>query len=114
MPKNAAVALEDEAWNEPLSQEDIERRRQILAEFRALRSHPATEEEKAFWRELEEEIKSPHPPLNAPVTEEEMEHRRRVIARIEARMAKPATESDKRIWQKFIAELERERPTFRS
>jgi hypothetical protein len=114
MPRNAAAALNDAEWNEPLSQEEIERRRQLLAEIRALRSHPVTEEEKEFWRKFDEEVRGPQPPLNAPVTEKEMEHRKRVMARIQARMAKPATEADERLWQEFMADLERERPTFRS
>ncbi|MEA2605139.1 MAG: hypothetical protein QOF89_6131 [Acidobacteriota bacterium] len=115
MPKHAAAALESaEEWNEHPSAEEIEHRRRLLAEIRALRSHPATEEEKEFWREFDEEVRGPQPPLNAPVTEEEMEHRKRVIARIQARMAKPATKADERLWQEFMADLERERPTFRS
>ncbi|MBW8878041.1 MAG: hypothetical protein JF614_24015 [Acidobacteria bacterium] len=122
MPKHAAAALEDtEDWNEPPTPEEIERRRRLLAEIRALRSHPLTEEERDFWRKFDEEVtleksrgRGAWPPLNAPVTPEEMEHRKRVIARIQARMAKPATEADKRIWEEFIADLERERSTFRS
>jgi hypothetical protein len=102
MPRNAAAAFKDADWHESLSQEEIERRRQILSEIRALRSHPATEEEREFWRKFDAEVRGPQPPLNAPVTEEEMEHRRRIVARLRARMAKPATEEDQRIWEEFM------------
>ena len=103
MPRNVAAALEDaEEWNELPSAEEIERRRQILAEIRALRSRPATEEEKEFWREFDKEVRGPQPPLNAPVTEEEMKKRRRLVARLRAKMAKPATEEYQRIWQEFL------------
>src|SRR4051812_31668403 len=82
MPKHAAAALEDtEDWNEPPTPEEIERRRRLLAEIRALRSHPLTEEERDFWRKFDEEVtleksrgRGAWPPLNAPVTPEEMEH----------------------------------------
>lgn len=112
MPRNAAAALKDAEWNEPISQEEIERRRQVLAEIRALRSHPGTDEEKAFWRELDKEIRGPQPPLNAPVTPEEMEKRRRIAARIKADLAKTATEEDEKEWQEFL-DLGKERLTFR-
>ena len=113
MPRNAvALAKADLESTVPLSQEEIERRRQILAEIRSLRSHPATKEEKEFWRKFDEEIRGPQPPVDAPVTEEEMEHRRRVVARLRAKMAKPATEEDKKIWEEFMA-LGKERLTFR-
>lgn len=115
MPRNAAAAVKHTELkrDEPLSQEEIERRRQILAEIRALRNRPATEEEKEFWREFDKEVKGPHPPLNAPVTEEEMEHRRRVVmARIAADLAKTATEEDEKEWQEFL-DLGKERLTFR-
>ena len=103
MPRNA-VALKDIEWNEAISQEEIERRRQILAEIRALRSWPETEEEEAFWREFDAEVRGrPQPPLNAPVTEEEMEKRRRIVAHLRAQMEKPATEEDQKIWQEFMA-----------
>lgn len=107
MPKHAAAALKDAEWNEPLSQEEIERRKQILAEIHALRSHPATEEEKELWRKFDEEVdrergRGAWPPLNAPVTPEEMEKRRRIAARIEADLAKTATEEDEKEWQEFL------------
>jgi len=95
--------------NELLSPEDIERRKRLLAEIRALRSHPLTEEEEDFWREFDEEVvlekgrgRGPWPPVDAPVTPEEMEKRRRIAARIEEDMAKPATEEDERLWQEFL------------
>jgi hypothetical protein len=112
MPRNAAAALKDAEWNDPLSREEIERRRQVLAEIRALRSHPATDEEKAFWRELDKKVRGPRPPLDAPVTPEEMEKRRRIAARIKADLAKTATEEDEKEWQEFL-DLGKERLTFR-
>ncbi|HEX3555511.1 MAG TPA: hypothetical protein VIA62_19995 [Thermoanaerobaculia bacterium] len=115
MPKHAAAAIEDELP----SPEEIERRRGLLAEIRALRSHPLTEEERDFWREFDEEValeksrgSCPWPPVDAPVTPEEMEKRRRIAARIEADMAKPTTEEDEKLWQEFL-DLGKERLTFR-
>ena len=110
MPKHAAAALEHtEEWNEPPTPEEIERRRRLLAEFRALRSHPLTEEEEDFWREFDEEVtleksrgRGAWPPVDAPVTPEEMEKRRRIAARIKADMAKPTTEEDEKLWQEFL------------
>jgi hypothetical protein len=113
MPRNAAAALKGaEEWNELPSAEEIERRRRLLAEIRALRSHPVTKEEKEFWREFDEEVRGPQPPLDAPVTSEEMEKRRRIAARIKADLAKTATEEDEKEWQEFL-DLGKERLTFR-
>jgi hypothetical protein len=115
MPKHAAAALKNpDEWNEPPSPEEIERRRRLLAEIRALRSHPLTEEEEDFWQEFDEEVvleksrgRGAWPPVDAPVTEEEMEKRRGIVAHLREQMEKPVTEEDERIWQEFIADLER-------
>jgi hypothetical protein len=35
---------------------ELERRRRLVADLRALRSRPVTEEEKEFWRKFDEEL----------------------------------------------------------
>jgi hypothetical protein len=46
----------EQRMNEPVSPEEMEHRRQVVAELRALRSRPVTEEEKEFWRMFDEEL----------------------------------------------------------
>jgi hypothetical protein len=46
----------DQRRNEPASPEQMEHRRQVVAELRTLRSRPVTEEEKEFWRMFDEEL----------------------------------------------------------
>jgi len=42
--------------NEPVSTEEMERRRRILGEIHALQSRAVTEEEKELWRTFDEEL----------------------------------------------------------
>lgn len=58
MPQRATVTNEDieRKMHEPVSPEEMERRRQLLAGLRALWSRPVTEEEKEFWRKFDEEL----------------------------------------------------------
>jgi hypothetical protein len=42
--------------NEPVSPEKMELRRELVAELRALRNRPVTEEEKEFWQKFDEEL----------------------------------------------------------
>jgi len=123
MPKHAAAARENDdlKWDEPPAPEEIERRRRLLAEIRALRSHPLTEEEEDFWQEFDEEVvleksrgRGPWPPVDAPVTPEEMEQRKRFAELLLSHMDRPVTEYEEKLWQELKAELERERPPFRS
>ena len=46
----------EERMNEPVSPEQMEHRRQVVAELRTLRSRPVTEKEKKFWRQFDEEL----------------------------------------------------------
>ena len=58
MARNAKKQIDalDQRLNEPASPEEMERRKQLVAELRALRNRPVTEEEKEFWRKFDEEF----------------------------------------------------------
>ena len=42
--------------NEPASPEEMERRRQLAADLRALWNRPMTEEEEEFWRQFDADL----------------------------------------------------------
>ena len=46
----------EQRMNEPVSPEQMEHRRQVVAELRTLRSRPVTEEEREFWQKFDDEL----------------------------------------------------------
>jgi len=46
----------EQDMNESVSSEQMERRKLLAAELRALRRRPVTEEERDFWRKFDEEL----------------------------------------------------------
>ena len=54
--KKSPIDAVELGMSEPVSPEQMEHRRQVVAERRTLRSRPVTEEEKEFWRMFDEEL----------------------------------------------------------
>jgi hypothetical protein len=51
----------EQRLNEPVSPEEMDLRRQLVAELRARKSRPVTEEEREFWRKFDEDLNRERP-----------------------------------------------------
>jgi hypothetical protein len=58
MPKHATARIEDaeHRMKEPVSPENMERRKEVAARLLSLMDRPMSDEEKEFWRKFEADL----------------------------------------------------------